>query len=507
MKGCTLITSKQENHYLYDRRHGASMYCHPLLRRLIELFDKGTAPEEWFASLPDGDVEIEDYGTVPKQQLGYYIQKFQLMRADGYFAPFDNEHYLSGRLKADDIESALANIRQITFEVTDACNLKCEYCGYGKFYSDYDSRTDKHLDVEAGKRSLDYLLELLNSPLNQSHHRPFYISFYGGEPLLNFGFIEELVEYTKSLDFKHNHHVFSMTTNALLLEKHIDYLRDNQFNLLVSLDGDEAGNGYRVFKDGSPAYPHIIRNIEALRAKYPDYFRSNVNFNAVFHNKNDVQGIHKYFKETFDKTPSLSELNTTGINQDLKEEFWATYANVHESLMQAEDYSLIEKDMFMSLPNIQGVGIFLDQFNDFTYPDYNDFVFSSEHPKRIPTGTCRPFSKKMFITVNGKVLPCERIGQQHSLGTVDKTKMEIDFQKVADLYNAYYDKIKKQCVSCSNSEVCMQCIFNLGIEKPAPKCKGLMGDKELSKLLGSQISYIEKNPSIYSKIIKEVIIE
>lgn len=507
MKGCILSTSKNGNSYLYDRGHGSSMYCHPLLRHFIELLNNGADPEEWFAQQPDGEVEIEAYGKVPKQQLAYYLHKFLLMKADGYFAPFDNERYLSGRLEARDVELALANIRQVTYEVTDACNLNCEYCGYGKFYSDYDTRTDKKLDVEAGKRTLDYLLELLNSPLNQSHHRPIYISFYGGEPLMNIPFIEEMVDYVKSLDFKHNHTVFSMTTNALLLEKYMDFLQANEFNLLVSLDGDETGSSYRVLKDGSPAYPHIIRNVEALRAKYPDYFRSNVNFNAVFHNKNSVQGLHKYFKERFDKIPTLSELNTTGINQELKEEFWATYANVQESLMQAEDYSLIEKDMFMRLPNIQGVGLFLDQFNDFTYRDYNEFIFSNEAPRRIPTGTCQPFSKKIFITVNGKILPCERIGQQHNLGFVDSSKMEIDFQKVADLYNSYYDKIKRQCVSCSNSEVCMQCIFNLDIEKPAPKCNGLMGDKELAKLLGTQISYIEENPTIYSKIIKEVIIE
>ena len=38
---------------------------------------------------------------------------------------------------------SLANLRQITFEVTDACNLKCKYCGYGEFYDDYDRRSNK----------------------------------------------------------------------------------------------------------------------------------------------------------------------------------------------------------------------------------------------------------------------------------------------------------------------------------------------------------------------------
>jgi uncharacterized protein len=46
-------------------------------------------------------------------------------------------------ITSEHIISALANLPQITFEITDACNLKCKYCGYGEFYDDYDNREDK----------------------------------------------------------------------------------------------------------------------------------------------------------------------------------------------------------------------------------------------------------------------------------------------------------------------------------------------------------------------------
>ena len=48
-------------------------------------------------------------------------------------------------LSAKDVKYHLANTPQITFEVTDACNLQCTYCGYGQFYSDYDARENKRL--------------------------------------------------------------------------------------------------------------------------------------------------------------------------------------------------------------------------------------------------------------------------------------------------------------------------------------------------------------------------
>jgi uncharacterized protein len=51
-------------------------------------------------------------------------------------------------LNKSDISYQLSNLRQIVFEVTDACNLKCKYCGYGDFYEDYDKRENKNLSVE-----------------------------------------------------------------------------------------------------------------------------------------------------------------------------------------------------------------------------------------------------------------------------------------------------------------------------------------------------------------------
>lgn len=56
---------------------------------------------------------------------------------------------------------SLANLRQITFEVTDACNLKCKYCGYGEFYDDYDRRSNKMMPFTMAKQVIDYLAPLL----------------------------------------------------------------------------------------------------------------------------------------------------------------------------------------------------------------------------------------------------------------------------------------------------------------------------------------------------------
>ena len=57
-------------------------------------------------------------------------------------------------ITADDVRYQLANLRQLTFEVTDACNLSCKYCAYGEFYNDYDKRDSSKMSLSAAKNSL-----------------------------------------------------------------------------------------------------------------------------------------------------------------------------------------------------------------------------------------------------------------------------------------------------------------------------------------------------------------
>jgi len=134
-------------------------------------------------------------------------------------------------LNADNIRYQLANLKQLTFEVTDACNLRCKYCGYGEFYEDYDKRENKMMSTDSAKTLLNYLVELWNSSHNVSANRNVYISFYGGEPLLNMPFIETIVAYINNIHSPYRSFTFSMTTNAILLDRYMDFLVKHEFNI------------------------------------------------------------------------------------------------------------------------------------------------------------------------------------------------------------------------------------------------------------------------------------
>jgi uncharacterized protein len=406
----------------------------------------------------------------------------------------------------DIIRNSLANTPQITFEITDTCNLNCVYCGYGKLYTNHDERLNKKLEFPKAKLFLEYLTELWNSPLNKSINNVIQLSFYGGEPLLNVPFIEKVIDYSKSLKGQTRKFAFSMTTNGLLLDKYMDFLASYDFSLLISLDGDEFNNSYRVNKSEQNSYRYVIEKIDKLKLQYPVYFNNRVNFNAVLHNRNSVEDIFDFFKKRYNKVPRIGALNTTGIRPEMQEEFLRMYQNTIESLFKSENYGEIESEMFLASPTFQSATVFLMQHSDFKYENYNELLYGKpENAKIFPTGTCLPFSKKVFITVNGKILPCERIGHQFALGEITNDSVNLDFEAIAQKYNHYFAKLDSQCSRCYNSKSCIQCIFNLqDIEKNTCCCNGFMNDEKFQSYKNTQLNFLTRHPEAYSRIMNDV---
>ena len=506
MNATVLMKTKSNANYFHSGKINQFLLIHPVLNFLLDLQEQGTNMVQWMKNLNSETLEIENYGTFSRHEIQYYYNKLLLLKLNGYFETVDFQKKISGRLRPITIKSNLANTLQVTYENTDSCNLNCTYCAYGTLYGNYDERKSKNLSISTAKNVLNYLLEFWNSNLNRSHGRDINISFYGGEPLLNFEFIREIVDYSRKLQFKHNSVTFGMTSNGVVLHKYMDFLADNDFSLVISLDGNEKNNGYRVFHNGRLSFETVYNNILLLRDKYPQYFEKNVRFNCVLHRKNSVSEILKFFKEHFNIVPNISEISPLGINPDKKEEFWRTYRNYNESLHQSEDYSLVEREMFIRLPDARLSFEALVQYSGYFYDKYDDLIFTREHQPFIPTGTCLPFSRKVFVTVNGKILPCERVGHQWSFGHADETNVTIDFEKAAGVYNKIYDKLSDQCGRCYNMKTCGQCVLLLTMTGERPVCRGFMNHQDFSQYLSSRLSYLEEHPELFEKSMKEITI-
>lgn len=298
-----------------------------------------------------------------------------------------------------------------------------------------------------------------------------------------------------------------MTTNAMLLKKHMDYLAEKDFKLLISLDGNEEGHSYRIMHNEENSFKYVYDNVKCLQLKYPQYFSQSVNFNAVLHNRNDVESIYDYILSEFDKTPKISPLNTSGILKEKLGEFKDIYQTIPQSINHSCNQESLKNKLFTSNPETYFLVDYFYNYSGNIYNSYSDLLFDKSNIATYPTGTCSPFHKKMYITVDGKILSCEKINSDFFLGKIKNNKVELDLSFVVQKHNKYIYKFISDCDSCAMNRKCPLCIYTLdNINEPTSKCEQYTTANELKESMNEGLKYLKKNPHLYRKILKELTI-
>lgn len=491
-----LFITKDRNKYFYSRNKKQFIVVHPILYFIIELhYDNGSVLER-LIKLNDEDLVIEGCGKINKDELNYYYKKYLFLLNSGYFNDVEVNKKIVPIVK-EDVQNKFLNTNQIIFEVTESCNFNCSYCGFGELYNHSD-RKGKKLSIKKAKLFLNHFFKSRDEK-GLKIDSYLYISFFGGEPLLNIEFIKQLVPYVRRITNDSQYIRFSLTTNGSLISNHLNYLIDNQIYLTISLDGDLKNNIYRKYKNNTSPFNDIVKAIELIKTTDPKYFKEFVNFNAVLHNKNSVEEIHVFFKQ-YNKTPQISELYDINLNQKDRLKFEELFNNMNESINHSENYSNIERDMFYQTPNISSLAHFVHNYLDYKYKDYYEMLNPLSKPYFLPTGTCMPFDLKLYVTADGTLLPCERIGKPFMFGKVSEKEVVINYDNICDFYNKTYEAIFKLCKDCLHKDSCKQCIFYLSKEKGKTNCNGYISINNLSKFLSSRVSYIERNREYYEKI-------
>lgn len=489
MRKNILFRTEKGNRYLYSEGLECNILLHPIL------FD-------YFSTAFLHNNNIESI-----QPTTYYEQKFKFLMEHG--ALQNKEISFITKPNPEDVKIKLANLRQLLFEVTDGCNLKCYYCGYGELYNNYDKRLSKKLSYEKVKTVIDYMVDLWMSPYNLSFNNVVDISFYGGEPLLNFDLIKKTIDYLREKNMVGMQFTFRMTTNGMLLDRYMDYLASENFDLLISLDGDEYANSYRLTKSGRNSFSKVYSNVLMLKDKYPDYYANKVTFNAVLHDRNSYEKIYLFIKHNLNKSPLISELNTNGVKEDSLLEFNKMFTRSYEA--QQEAYKVSEEmrndSVITNADSIQ-LRTMLHGNSGNMFKTLNDLLKDSKTVSHMPSGTCMAFYKKFFITVNGKALPCEKIGQKYPLGCVSDQSVDLDFNNISLLYENMYKPLLDLCKQCYNQSNCSQCVFLISEKKKSGKltCPTFVNKNVMATLLSMNISYIENNPDVYEKIVEEDIL-
>ena len=157
-------------------------------------------------------------------------------------------------------------LQSIVLNLTNQCNLSCSYCyEFGEDKIATPEGKQKFMEWETAKASVDYLLE-------SSAGRPsVHVTFFGGETLMNFPLLEQVVAYANAEGARRGVSVsFSLTTNATLLNsKIIDFLADQKVGVTVSMDGPkEMQDKFRIFSNGRGSYDVIRPRVEELLKKH-----------------------------------------------------------------------------------------------------------------------------------------------------------------------------------------------------------------------------------------------
>jgi uncharacterized protein len=498
------VTTEKGNNYLISSAIPQFLLLNPISHYLLELRVKGTSLEDWLNHLEESDIEIEPGLKTNKQELNYYYNYLLFLERNNYFKEVKTYEMTAARYDAKSIEYELANTIQIVFECTSACGLQCKYCGYGDLYSINETRQNKKLDIVIAKKLFDYLVERFESPLNRRIHEQIAISFYGGEPLLNMPFIEEMVAYVKSKNSRGRQFFFTMTSNGMDLDKHMDFIAANEFHLLISLDGNEEHNSHRVKADGVPSFETVFNNILALKERHPAYYEKWVRFNAVLHNKNSHKEVTDFFTTRLGKTPQISQVSAIGIKPEKKAEFDAIFKKMYSDLTPQDLLNDIQdKEKILKTAPVKQLAPFLFQNSGFHFKSYNRMLNPVTKARQISTGTCNPFGRKIFLTAEGKILACEKILQDYCLGSADEKGVHIDFQEVADKYNAFYGKLMQLCNRCSASADCSMCIFMLNLLDDCPSCPYFKTSGEALTSLRNALSLLEETPKFYPAIMRD----
>ena len=438
------------------------------------------------------------------RNIEFSHSKHNFLKQKDYFSESSTDFVID--YHPENIKTNLANLRQLLIEVTDACNIQCKYCAYGELYANFDKRNAKHQQFSNVKLLIDHLADLWKSSYNTSFDKEIMIGFYGGEPLLNMRLIKETIEYVESMKDVDVHFSYNMTTNGVLLDRYMDFLADKQFKLLISLDGNETNSAYRVDKKGKTSFPKVFANIKQLQYRHAEYFDKKVNFNAVLHDRNSVEDIFSFIKQEFNKIPRVAELNTNGLSEEGKTELKQMFVSRYESFDKASDD-------FKALKNNQledSASIFFHTFiRDFCgnyFSSYTD-LFNEENASYIPTGTCQPFERKLFLTVNGKILPCEKMGQKHVLASLNDGVLYLDYEKVGKYYHDLYEKVIKNCKSCFLQKACSQCMFLLEEQNDKLVCPGYLPKNKATEYFAQYLSFAEEHPHLYESLMNNIAID
>ena len=208
--------------------------------------------------------EFEEPGPIPEELAGqvreYLGKTYGLQEAEEALADIqeliNREELFTKDVYRDyvvDFKKRKTVVKALCLHIAHDCNLACRYCFAEE--GEYHGRRAL-MSFEVGKKALDFLIA------NSGGRRNLEVDFFGGEPLMNWQVVKQLVEYGRSQEESHNKRFrFTLTTNGVLLNDEImEFCNQEMSNVVLSLDGrKEVNDRMRPFRKGDGSYDLIVQ--------------------------------------------------------------------------------------------------------------------------------------------------------------------------------------------------------------------------------------------------------
>lgn len=348
--------------------------------------------------------------------------------------------------------------QHLMLQVTQQCNLRCEYCAYSGMY-DNRVHSSKRMDFTLAKKAIDFFIE------HGRESKRLTLGFYGGEPLLEFPLIKQCMDYmAKQIEGKEIH--YAITTNGTLLNDEIgDYFAKHNVSLAISLDGSKKEHDlHRRFRNGAGSFDVIMNNIKRLKERHPDYGRDIV------------------FVPVITPNASLSHVIQYFTTDELLKEHIKFYNPISENgkkkdLEQKESYDELD---FQMVQDFEYFKLLLFLAGKIDREDTNQFVARLEEShllfyQRLSRhdmlgeathhgGPCIPGVARLFVNTDGKFYPCEKVSETNPESCIGNVEQGFDLAQMEKVLNV--GRItKEECKECWNLGNCTICVANLEYDK------------------------------------------
>lgn len=406
VEGVIVIHQYKNNGYniVLDVCSGSVHVVDDLVYDVIELYEKLNV-EEIVSKLPQ----------YPEEDIREACEEIEQLKEAGQL--FTEDTYKDAII---DFKKRKTVVKALCLHIAHDCNLACRYC----FAEEGEYHGDRSLmSFEVGKKALDFLIANSGNRVNLE------VDFFGGEPLMNFQVVKDLVAYGRSQEKEHNKKFrFTLTTNGMLLNDDVmEFANKEMANVVLSIDGrKEVHDFMRPTRNGKGSYDLIIDKFKKMAE-----LRNQTNYY--------VRGTFTHHNLDFSK--DVLHLADMGFKQISAEPVVAPedadYAITEADLPKLfEEYDLLAKEMVKREKEGNG-------FNFFHF--MIDMTGGPCLYKRL--SGCGSGTEYLAVTPWGDLYPCHQfVGmEEFKLGNVDtgieKTELVDEFK----LCNVY---AKDKCRDC-----------------------------------------------------------